>query len=184
MSVPEPVKLEVGKLYSDRRTTWEERADFNWRNGAFELRIFMDRPTREEVWAIRKGRSEFALYQDGPALFLLYRFHPGVPWSDASYTVHLVPVEDRSRMPEVGSAQERWLLTVILVDARTGIIQALRQVTFPLELSHALTEAIREQERTPWDEAAYDAAIRSVYDRYPTTEALLRASGYQGIGGS
>lgn len=76
--------------------------------------------------------------------------------------------------PRANKSEERALLNVVLVNARNGIVQAQRGVTFSPEFTREWHEAIRRQAAAPWrGEAAYDAQLTLAYGRYPDTRSLL-----------
>ncbi|MDH3600903.1 MAG: hypothetical protein OEU26_14860, partial [Candidatus Tectomicrobia bacterium] len=58
-----------------------------------------------------------------PIIFFLLRFEGVSSWADAPYSFHLVPVEERSLPPDHLSPQTRAVVTVLLVEARSGIVQ-------------------------------------------------------------
>ena len=175
--------LEVGKPYIPGRTNWPEGVDYNFRAGSHEMRMFFRSPTRREVEAVRKGRCEFGLVVDGPIIFLLYRFHPAIDWSDATYSWHLVPETERT-LPQPEGAETRALLHVDLIEADSGLVRALRVVTFSPAFTRALHSAIRQQAASPWPgREAYDDALASVYKRYPTSKDLLRRAVARSVGG-
>ena len=103
---------------------------------------------------------------------MLYRFGHGVDWSDAPYSIHLVqPQEDRILPPEVVDAGV--ILNIVLVDASTGIIKALRAISMPPGFTQPLHKAIREQAAMPFTRAAYNGELESLYKGYPS-EILAR----------
>lgn len=178
-------ELRVGQPYHPGRKRWPEGAEYNYRAGGHELAIRLSRPMPAEIEGVRRGQSEFALYASGDQLLLLYRFGApgaGLPWSDAPYSWHEAPAEQRQLLPETEGAA-RALLTVVLLDADTGLIRALRAVTFSPAFTTALHAAIRAQAGQPWSEALYDANRALLYGRYPTTEALLAACAIRCQGG-
>jgi hypothetical protein len=46
----------VGELYSPSRRAWPEGADYNFRAGGHELRIFLGRATPREITAVERGK--------------------------------------------------------------------------------------------------------------------------------
>ncbi|MBI3654031.1 MAG: hypothetical protein HY231_23620 [Acidobacteria bacterium] len=168
-------KYEVGKLYHPARTQWPEVTQYNFRAGQHELVLFLNNPTPREREALRRLPCEFGLRVEQDVIFLLYRFGGDVPWSDAPYSIHLVPESERQIPAPELSAETRTLLQVVLVDARTGLIVAMRAVTLSPEFTAALQHAIYEQHERPWIGAsAYDAQIQQAYEKYPTSEAMTR----------
>lgn len=93
---------QVGRPYHPGRRSWPEQAQYNYRAGGHELVLFLTRPSSREVRAVTRVSAEFALHvaSDGDPIVLLYRFSnqdsSGLPWSDAPYSWHLVPQEERT----------------------------------------------------------------------------------------
>ena len=77
--------------------------------------------------------------------FLLYRFGEILPWSDSAFSWWNVAEEVR-RIPEQRKhPAERTLLKIILVEATTGVIKAIRVTTFSPEFTERLHRGIRRQ---------------------------------------
>lgn len=155
-------KLSVGELYSPGKTRWPETAQYNYRSGAHELLILAANPTPEEIESVRAGRADFAVLASPPVLLLLYKFAPRIPWSDAPFSVHLVPEAERQLPPDpVG--EERAGIQVILVDAATGVVRAIRLLSLSTQVTAGLHRAIRAQALIPWEPQAFDAALQRLY---------------------
>ncbi len=166
----------VGSMFVRNRRNWPECAQYNYRGGQHELVVFFASPSPAEVEAVRAGESEFGVLVDGAPLFLLYRFGAqgaGVPWSDAPYSIHLLPEVERVLPPAELAPEARALLHIVLVDSLSGIVRVLRAVSLSRDVTKALHSAIREQAAAPWSPAAYDADLRAAYDRYSTTEKMV-----------
>jgi hypothetical protein len=179
---------EVGKPYHAGRKVWPETAQLHWMSGELELTVFMDRPTRHEVEAVRRGRSEFALYSEADLIVLCYRFEgkrANIPWSDASYQWHLVPPAERVMPADPAglTPESRVPLHVVLVNAIGGLIEAMRVVTLSPELTRALFAAIRSQAAAPWDREAHDRALVDLY-RTHTSDRLAAAAPVRCQGGT
>ncbi len=168
--------LQVGQRYHPDAPSWPEGSEFNWEAGGASLVLRFDSPTSREAEATRRGSAEFALAVTGDVIWLLYQFSGGViPWSDCSYSWHLLPAERRGIPPAQDTGETRLLLSVILLDARDGIIRSLRTLTLDPEFTRALLGSIRVQASTPWcGQADYDRQIAAAYARWPSTEAMLR----------
>jgi hypothetical protein len=167
--------LTVGAPYSPGVTRYPEVAQYNYRQGQHELVLFLERPSNPEQEAVRKGEAEFALYVDGPAIVLAYRFGSAVPWSDATYSWHLVPAEQRDLPSADIEASVRATIQVVLVDARTGIVRGLRLLSLSPEVTRALHQAIRDQSLRPWDQAEYDLELARLFGRYTSEQLVERA---------
>jgi hypothetical protein len=175
-------KLSVGQPYNPARRSWPECAQYNYRNGSHELLLFLASPSEREVKSVRGGESEFAILVAQPVIVLCYRFASGLPWSDAPFSWHLVPEAERELPPEPGPEQ-RATLQVLLVDAATGIVRAIRLVTLSPDATMILHRAIAEQAAEPWDPGSYDRALEELYRRYPSSEAMARAAVVRVVGG-
>lgn len=171
--MPEMHALVVGQPYLSGGTRLPESVQYNYRGGGHELLMVLRGLTSRERAAVATGPAEFALYADGTQIIMLYRFGTAIPWSDAPYTIHRVPERERVIPPPVETPEPHALLTVILVQQETGVVRALRTVTFSPAFTVALHAAIRKQAETPYDPATYDRDLAALYRRYPTSSALL-----------
>lgn len=171
---------QVGKPYIAGRRNWQEAVEYNYRQGAHELRMFLGNLKPWEIETIRSGPCEFALAVEKDVLFLLYRFGEGrreaIPWSDAPFSWHLVP-EDQRTLPEpTGLVEPHDTLQVVLVDRLTGLIRALRMVSFSPAFTVALRSAIRDQASRSWPGGAeYDRQLGTVYGQHSSEQLLARA---------
>lgn len=165
---------EVGKPYVPGRRTWPEVVQYNYRGGEHELVLFFNQPTAAEISDIRRGRAEFALYISGKQIVMLYRFGQSIPWSDAPYSIHLVPFEQRTLPPETGP-EEHALLQIILVDAGTGIIKAMRVVSMSPDFTQTLHNAIRKQFDQPFTRSAYNGELEKLFARYSSADLAKMA---------
>jgi hypothetical protein len=155
--------LQVGKPYHPGQIHFPEGADYNYRSGEHELRIFLAAPTPREVVAVESGPVEFGMMVDPQGLFLVTRFGRALSFN-CSYQWHRVEVADRMPPPphEETSPALRALLSIILVDAATGLVQALRAVTYSPEFTRAIHRAIADQVAAPFDAAAHERWAASI----------------------
>jgi hypothetical protein len=169
--------LEVGKLYNPTRRSWPELVHYDYREAGHELAIFWNAPSRREIQAVSKEPIEFGLLIEPPALFFHSQFSlMGAPISTANspYQWWLNRPEDRRLPNPEPTEDERILLSIVLIDAETGILKVIRAVSLSPEFSALLHQAIREQAAAPFVGAeAYGAHLQQVYARYPTPESML-----------
>lgn len=165
-------EYRVGSPYSPTRTHWPEAVEYNYRSGGHELRMFLPSPGDGEVEAVRHGAASFALYIEHPVLLLLYRFADTIEWSDAPYSWWMVAAEMRGT-PPVLAKTERVVLSITLVDADTGIIRALRALSWSAGFSAQMHRAIRQQAEGSFDQGRFDQTLERIYQRYPKTISIL-----------
>jgi hypothetical protein len=170
-------RLEVGKLYDPTRRSWPEQADYSFRAGGHELRIFMTRLSPKEIASVRTGRVEFGLLVELPEIFIITRFHGPddrlVLSIDCSYSWHRVSDAERTAPPawEETSPQTKAVCTVILVEASYGLTRALRAVSYSPEFTRSFHRAIADQAALPYDQVEHERAVEAITRRF-TTEQL------------
>lgn len=166
MKQPPTHTLAVGKLYHPGRQQWPEGADYNFRDRGHEFRIFIPNASPAEIAAVHEGRVEFGLIVDLPELYVISRYwHPNEPRVimsfHCSYSIHRLDHDSRTLPPawEDTSPALRALVTIILVEATTGIVLALRALTYSPEFTRTLHHAIAEQAVMPYDPAEHEARV-------------------------
>jgi hypothetical protein len=162
--------LTVGKPYMEGQTHWPEAVEYNYRGGSHELRLFYPNLRPQEIAAVESGPARFAFARRGDVIYLCWRFGEQ-PWSDATYSIHLVPPDERVAPPVWTEPTARALLSVILVEATTGLIEAMRVVSFSPDFTRRLHSAIREQLRRPWPgQDAYLRQLTQMYSAYTSQQ--------------
>lgn len=173
-------EYRVGTLYNANTTRWSEGAEYNYRSGVHEIRLFFRNPKPGEVQAAKQGEANFALVVQQDIILLVFRYGI-IPWSDAPYAWYRVPENERTVPPDMVSEQERMPVTLFMVNADTGILLAIRQTSFSHDFSTKLHRAIREQIVRPFDQVLYDRQLRMLYSRYDSqgllTLAIARCKG-------
>jgi hypothetical protein len=172
-------KLEVGKPYYPRRTVWGEGADYNYRSGVHELRIFLARPTRSKVEAIRSGPVEFGFFAEPMGLMLVTQFGSRLSF-DCSYSWHRMAevTGDRTLPPAAveTSPALRALMGIILVEATSGVVLVLRAVTFSPEFTRSLHRAITDQAGASYDRAEHQRWADGMTARHSTDQLWERCT--------
>ena len=137
--------VAIGKPLFEGRDELPEAIEYNYQGGDHTLLISMKNLHPCEIRAVREEQAEFGLYCENGIIFLLYRFGEILPWSDSAFSWWNVADEDR-RIPEPRKdPATRILLKIILVEATTGIVKAIRVTTFSPEFTERLHRAIRGQ---------------------------------------
>lgn len=185
--------LRVGDLLDPRVTRHPEASHYaldprHEPSAHHRLTVYAERPEPAELAAFRAGgRVDLALLAEGPVVLLLWR-GDGWPWSDAPFSWHLQtrgvdppPVPSVEPLPPGAGVP----LDMILVDASTGRIAAMRKVAMPGAFALELHYAIGEQALVPhgeWDCAACDAAVKALAAE-PCEALARRAAARCTVGG-
>jgi hypothetical protein len=164
-------RLAVGEPYRPTVRQWPETPHLRLATGGCELALFFATPTAREVQAVRRGKAQFAWVDSEHAAVLAFRFGDGVPWSDAPYTPHREHPDTPAGLPE---GDGHLMVVVVLVDAATGIVRAIRGVTWPPRFVAAVRRSVDRMLATPFSPQAADAALEALYARYPNTAELVR----------
>lgn len=165
---------EVGKLFIPGKTRYKEGVYFEHTGTGPCLVFALHKPTAQEVEAAKKGRVELALYGDPPVLFLLHRIRGLEQWSDSPFSIRLYK-DKEFNLPRRFEEGEGWGLQIVLVDAGTGILLALRVVGTSTRFANELRAAIMRQYEAPFTIEAYHAKIDEVYRKYTSQDLLALA---------
>ena len=171
---------EVGKRYSETKKHWPEGVDYNYRKQQHELRLFYRTPSESEIENIRRAPARFALSVQGDIIFFLAKFGDE-EWVDCGFNIHLVPKNERQLPP--AKLNGKPLVTVLLIDAETGILKVFRVLTFSDEFIRKLHAAITAQATKPFPAMSdYNAQVDNVYRRYTSRQlamdhAIIRCRG-------
>jgi hypothetical protein len=134
---------------------YEEGVHYNYTPGGHDLRVSIKEPGPSEVQAVQRGPAVFALASREDALFILSRFGD-LPWRAAHYNWWINPPVLR---PDPWADMDRlaggFQASVCLVDASTGILEALRTVRLSLELSRLFIRMVQVQMAPPFDPWRY-----------------------------
>lgn len=137
--------VAIGKPLFEGRTELPEAIQYNYQAGDHTLLLSMKNLHPKEIEAVRQDEAEFGLYCENSIVFLLYRFGEILPWSDSAFSWWNVSEEDRRIPAPQANPAERILLKIILIEAATGIVKAIRVTTLSPAFTEKLQDAIRQQ---------------------------------------
>lgn len=173
MAPPCPVQGQaVGQLYAAPRTTWPEGMHARVSPDGIELALFWASPAAQEIAMLHTQPIEMRLLSDTHAMMFLLRFGRGY-WQEAPYSVHRVPPGLRGAPPDPGPGYG-WPLYVVLVDARTGIVQGLRMIALSRRFSCAVLHAFEKQVALPADDTLHIQQVHRMQRR--SLESLAAAA--------
>ncbi|WP_428966397.1 hypothetical protein [Micromonospora fluostatini] len=137
-----------------------------------QLLIFYSAPGDQEVVDLRHGVAEFAWVDAEHAAILAYRFGgPARGWSDVPYHPGHDPA---SGLPSgAGDSTGRLAVTVVLVNADTGLVLAHRTLTWPTPFVEHVSRTVGRMLGGRYDERAFEAAVTTLHRRHTTADALV-----------
>ena len=164
--------LAIGQPYCPEDDPWPEGCHYNYDSSGHWLHYLYSSPCKIEVESIQSGQAQFGLYIQDPVIFLLHKFG-AMPWNDAPYSWWMVSREHR-RIHELAN-EEHAFLRIVLIDTATGLVAALRALTFSTEFTKRLHLEILRQSQSPWDLPTHDQVIKSIYSRFSTNDLVQQA---------
>jgi hypothetical protein len=165
---------EVGKLFEEGKTHYQEGVKFDFTQSGPILFLFFNRPTQKEVESVKTGKFEYGLYVKDEVIFLFFKFQ-GLEWMDAPYTVHL---SEQFEFEEVEDGKG-FALNIFLIDSSTGILEAIRLCGLSTKFSLEFQNAVQIQRNIPFDKTTYEKKINMVYGNYATSDLVQRANIYR-----
>lgn len=165
--------IQVGQPLNPTIYSWPPMPEYNFLDSGHELILSFPRPRPQEITAVWEATAHFAFTVVGDIIVFQYRFGGALPWSDCGYNWHRVS-EDIRTLPDMPAPGERAMLRVILIDANTGIVKALRALTFSHTFIKRLHQAIREQAARPLPDD-YEQQAERLFVNYSTKMLRQRA---------
>ncbi len=124
--------------------------------------------TEMDIDAFLHGTTSFGLFAERNSLFFLFKIDGFMDWSDLAFTIHLAGNET------VENNAGYLPFNLVLVDSATHIIKALRMVTTSPAFRTMLVRIINQQAQEKFDTIAYYKEIGTLYEAYPSAEAMLK----------
>jgi hypothetical protein len=178
--------LAVGRPYHPERRSWPEGAAFLYHQG-YELLLRYAGPSPREVDAVSGGPAALAFVQHRSALLFLFRFADpsvqrfephatsanrtgsAIPWSDVPMEPHL--------WTELPPEEDNAPLRIVLLDAETGIVRALRLVLLAPSFTEALRAAALQARAAYAGEAIFQRDVADA-ERQASSADMARAAPY------
>jgi hypothetical protein len=170
---------KVGQPFDPRVRRWDEGTMYVYQQDTHQLLIFYSNLRSFERKAVERGKAHFGLFVEGDVITLLFKIDGpgdrGIDWHDAPYSWHLVPEEARTLPPPPEAVPEGMgaAVTIFLIDAATGIIRAMRLMSFSHEFTLQLFRAIREQASRPFDKQRYMLQVLLLRERFPLPQSMM-----------
>lgn len=159
--------IAVGKPYGGSIRT--EGGKFEYNRG-FSLNIFLKDLSSDEIIDIKKGKSQFGITLLEGILFFTYSFGAAIEISDAPFHFGLYGDERIKDVPIEIEDGKGVALNIMAVDARTGIVKALRLIGLSTEVSRKLIEICHNQCKVEISRGQFDKYLNSVQSFYTSQE--------------
>jgi hypothetical protein len=166
--------LQVGKIFEEGKTKYQEGVKFDFDQSGGTLFLFFKNPTGEEINSIQKGKLQIGMYENSKIIFMLFKFE-NMEWMDAPYNVHLSPPYELQFIRNgIGYG-----MTIFLINANTGILEAGRLIGWRTDMSRKFKEAVECQRSYRYDTFKYTQTLNQVYGNYSTKDMVERADIYR-----
>jgi len=160
-------RISVGEPYPRRLPPYMVDGGILEYSPGFHLTLVFGDLSPKEIEMSRRDPIEFGLFEINGVIFLLWRL--GRIDGSSPYSWQLEPVKlDDTPLAATAHA----LVTVVVVDRTTLIVQALRAVSWSPEFTRAMDAAIRRQAAGGVQpdgfkvRTEYTEAVLAVYERY------------------
>jgi hypothetical protein len=171
--------LSVGKLMPSGQTRYPEGVHYEYSQAGHWVVVSYGAPSAAEIAAVNRGAITWAV-RSYPGLTALYFRPDPLPWQEAYF--ELGRVTDTAFLASLATAKlpsdpilradGKWNvdpMNIVLVDAFTGIIRALRLVGPPHVFMRHLAQSIRSQVQGPRvSQDQVSATIRELQRRSPS----------------
>lgn len=171
----QPWALVVGQPFSEKRAKWTDGSfEYRYWSGNHLLQLCIASPSRKDIEAFHSGRVHVGLFLEADVIFWLFRIEGLMDWSDQALSIRLWHKSEQSIPPL--SVDGRIPLNLVLVDVDTGLVCALRLVTYSPHFSRVFYRAMQRQKDTPFDPKCHTETVSAVYQRFPTSKSLVRSA--------
>jgi hypothetical protein len=168
-------KLTLGQPYWEGVASWPDgRFEYRYFGGHHLLQLCLAKLSERDIAAFSEGQVHFGFYVRQAVLFILFKIENLMDWSDQAFSIQLVGSEDRELPPHIAGTHQA--LSLVLVEAETGLVRGLRMVTYSKHASALLHRVLQQQLETPFDADRHAALVAEVYRQYPHSRLLAKAA--------
>jgi hypothetical protein len=167
--------LRIGAPFVDGVESWpDNRFEFRVFGGHVMLQLCLAKLRKKDLKAFTEGKIYTGLYIRNEFLALLFKIESLMDWSDQVVNINLVKEEDSQAPQNIPGTHQ--VMSIILIEATTGIVKAIRVVTFSKHATTLLCRTLQFQLQAPFDPELHAQAVAELYRRYPNSKALVKAA--------
>lgn len=161
--------LEVGKLFKEGVIRYSEGIRFDITDSGCNLMLYFNEPDSAEIECVQRGEVRYGYYKENNVIMLLFKFGT-LQWIDAPYSIHL-----SKNLTELQEIKEGFgfAVNVYLIDARTGVLKAIRLISFSTRFSQMLKSDIENQKELTFEN--FDLNLNNIYRKYTTNQLVKLA---------
>jgi hypothetical protein len=129
--------LTLGQPYWEGVASWPDgRFEYRYFGGHHLLQLCLAKLSERDIAAFSEGQVHVGFYVRQAVLFILFKIENLMDWSDQAFSIQLVGSEDRELPPHIAGTHQA--LSLVLVEAETGLVRGLRMVTYSKHASALL----------------------------------------------
>lgn len=169
--------IAVGQLFAKGKTFWEPgRFEYRYWHGNHLLQLNLANLTEKEIENFCTGRIHVGLFLNQDTPFFLFKIEGLMDWSDQSFALGLIKPADRHVDPL--KPNHHILLSLVLVEANTGIVKGIRCATYGKQMSQIMNRTLMRQLETvdSFSPLEHERIIKETYIRFPTSAKMARAA--------
>jgi hypothetical protein len=169
-------RVVIGELFDPGVTSWPDgRFEYRIFSGHHLLQLNLGDLSARDIAAFRAGAIHLGLFTRADVIFVLFKIAGIMDWSDQAYTIQLVEDEEDRTLP-LHIPGTHQVLSIVLVESETGVVQGIRVVTWSKRASALIDRLLRQQLNSPFSRETHAALVAQVYSEYPTSKQLARAA--------
>ena len=170
-----PWVLALDQPFMEGIASWPDgRFEYRYFGGHHLLQLCLGKLSERDIAAFVRGQVHVGFYLRQAVLFILFKIENLMDWSDQAFTFHLVAPEDRELLPHTPGTHQG--LSLVLVEAESGLVKGMRLVTYSKHASALLHRVLQQQLETPFDADRHAALVAEVYRQYPHSRLLAKAA--------
>jgi len=167
--------LTVGQPFAPERTQWDDgRFEYRYFSGNHLLQLCLSAPSEQDIQNFHFGKIHVGLYIEQSVIFWLFKIQNLMDWSDQAMSIRLLQPQDQDIPPL--PAAGRIFLSLVLVDADTGLVAGLRTVTYSPHFSKVFRSALLRQKIAHFDKERHNTIIERVYAEFDHSRDMARAA--------
>lgn len=161
-------KFEIGKIHPFINDFSKKGISVLFDKTGFMFNLVFDNLTDEEIKSLKTSDIKIDLVYKSGVIFFLFKISGLIDVSDIAFNINLCH-EDAKEIMDIES-DKGYACQIILTEGKTGIIKAMRVVSFTNKMSVKLNECMKEQLNNPVTQGAYNKIVDNIQRAYTSKE--------------